>query len=146
MSKAARAIIIENKKLLVMHRNKYGSKYFTLVGGRVNDDETIEQALVREIKEETGLNITSYRLVFIEEHGDPYNEQYIYLCNVSPFESVAIQETSEENYMNRLDMNTHELIWVEASSFDKIPFRTIHLQNAIVAALEKNFPSEPMKL
>jgi ADP-ribose pyrophosphatase YjhB (NUDIX family) len=146
MSKAARAIIIENNKLLVMHRNKYGSEYFTLVGGRVNDGETTEEALLREIKEETGLNITAHRLVFIEEHGEPYNEQYIYLCSVAPFEGVAIQETSEENFMNKLDMNTHEPIWVEKSSFPRIPFRTIHLQNAIVAALKKDFPLEPVKL
>src|ERR1700761_7300853 len=80
MAKAARAIITENHKILVMYRNKYGSEYFTLVGGKVADDETTEQALARELKEETGLRVTSARLVFTEEHPEPYNQQYIYVC------------------------------------------------------------------
>ena len=75
MSKAARAIVVQDGKILVMHRNKYGSEYFTLVGGRVNEGESLEQALVREVREETGLSVTGVRLVFIEEHPAPYNEQ-----------------------------------------------------------------------
>jgi ADP-ribose pyrophosphatase YjhB (NUDIX family) len=96
MSKAARAIIIEDNKILVMHRNKYGSEYYTLVGGRLEDGETLEQGLQREVKEETGLDVTSARLVYFEEHAAPYNEQYIYLCQVGPHEPVAVQESSEE--------------------------------------------------
>jgi ADP-ribose pyrophosphatase YjhB (NUDIX family) len=71
MSKAARAIIIDGERFLVMYRNKYGSEYFTLVGGRVGESETVEQALMREVKEETGLDVTAARLVFIEEHPEP---------------------------------------------------------------------------
>src|SRR5262249_55189295 len=108
MAQAARAIIIEGDKTLVMHRNKYGSEYFTLVGGRVADGETTEQALMRELKEETGLDVTAARLVFIEEHPEPYNQQYIYLCEVAPHADVAVQETSEEGFMNRLDSNVHK--------------------------------------
>jgi len=146
MGKAARAIVIEGNKILVMHRNKYGSEYFTLVGGRVNDNETTEQALVREIKEETGLDITKARLVFFEQHPAPYNEQYIFLCEVAPHESVAIQETSEEGFMNRIDINVHKPLWSELSAFSKLPFRTPQLQNAIAEAFKKGFPQEPIKL
>jgi len=53
MSKAARAIVVQDGKILVMHRNKYGSEYFTLVGGRVNEGEPLEQALcVRSAKKQ----------------------------------------------------------------------------------------------
>jgi len=146
MGKAARAIVIEGNKILVMHRNKHGSQYFTLVGGRVNDNETIEQALVREVKEETGLEVIRARLVFVEEHPAPYNEQYIFLCEVAPHESVAIQDTSEEGFMNRIDINIHKPLWSELSSFSKLPFRTPQLLDAITEALKKGFPEEPRKL
>ncbi|HUC90194.1 MAG TPA: NUDIX hydrolase [Patescibacteria group bacterium] len=146
MRKAARAIIIEDGKILVMHRNKYGSKYFTLVGGRMNDDETPEQALVREIKEETGLQITAAQLVFIEEHQAPSNEQYIYLCEVAPHAEVAIQDTSEEGIMNTYDMNIHQPCWVGTRVFSTIPFRTPQLQDAIAKALKKGFPKQAIKL
>ena len=146
MAKAARAIIVENNKVLVMYRNKHGSEYFTLVGGRLNGDETPEQALVREVMEETGLTVTNYRLVFTEEHPAPYNDQYIFLCEIAPHDNVAIQDTSEEAFMNKISINVHKPVWAEAKSFASLPFRTIELQKAIIRALEKGFPSEPIKL
>lgn len=146
MGKAARAIIIENNKFLAMHRNKYGSEYFTLVGGRVQEGETTEQALVREIKEETGLDIIEARLVFTEHHPEPYNEQYIYVCKVAPHGDIKIQEASEEGFMNRLDMNIHTPYWINLKSFATLNFRTPQLQSAIVQALQKGFPTQPIEL
>ena len=129
-----------------MHRNKYGSQYYTLVGGRIADDETPEQGLVRELREETGLTVIAARLVYIEEHASPYNEQYIYLCDVAPHAEVAIQEYSEEGVMNKYDMNTHQPHWVGTRAFANLPFRTPQLQEAIVKAFKKGFPKEPVKL
>lgn len=146
MAKAARAIVIEDGKILVMHRNKYGSEYFTLVGGQAADGETIEQTLAREVQEETGLVVTGARLVFTEEHPEPYNQQYIYVCDVAPHDTIAIQDTSEEGFMNRLDANVHKPLWVESASFGKLPFRTPNLQAAIVAGLRKGFPDQAINL
>ncbi|HSW99115.1 MAG TPA: NUDIX domain-containing protein [Candidatus Saccharimonadales bacterium] len=146
MRKAARAIIIEDGKMLVMQRNKYGSEYVTLVGGRANDDETLEQTLVREVWEETGLQVVAATLMFIEEHPEPYNEQYIYYCNVAPHGEALVQANSEEGQMNQYDMNTHKLLWANLSSFEHLNFRTPQLQKAIVEALRKGFPKEPVKL
>ena len=146
MTKASRAIIIEDNKLLVMQRNKYGSEYFTLVGGRVAEGESAEDALVREVQEETGLRVIEYQPVFIEEHAAPYNEQYIYLCEVAPHDSVTIQDASEEGRMNRLGANMHAPFWVSLKSFATLPFRTPQLQKAIIEALKKGFPAQPIKL
>jgi 8-oxo-dGTP diphosphatase len=146
MRKAARAIIFEGDKILVMHRNKYGSQYYTLAGGRINDHETYEQGLIREIREETGLTVTAARLVYIEEHVAPYNEQYIYLCEVTAHKPIAIQEESEEGNMNKYAMNTHQPQWVGVRAFANLPFRTPQLQEAILKAFKKGFPKEPLKL
>jgi 8-oxo-dGTP diphosphatase len=146
MANAARAIIIEDGKLLVMHRNKYGSEYFTLVGGQIAEGEGAEQALARELKEETGLILTGARFVFYEDHAEPYNKQYIYLCEVAAHGEVAVGADSEEGRMNKLDMNTHKPLWVATASFDRLPFRTPNLQNAILNSLRKGFPAEPVRL
>jgi len=146
MGKAARAIIVQDGKILVMHRNKEGSEYFTLVGGRANATETAEQALVREVMEETGLTVTESRLVFFEKHSPPYNEQYIFLCKVAPHESVMIQSTSEEGLMNRIGINTHKPVWASTEAFSHLHFRTPQLQDAIAHGLKKGFPNEPLEL
>ena len=147
MRKAARAIIIEGDKILVMHRNKEGSQYFTLVGGRVDDTETIEQGLVREVKEETGLDVIAYQLVYVEEHPAPYNEQFIYVCQVAPHgNEIAVQDGSEESILNNFGANTHTPLWASLSSFKGLQFRTPQLQEAILHALKKGFPKSPIKL
>lgn len=146
MRTAVRAIIIENDNLLVMHRNKEGNQYFTLVGGLVSDNETVEQALKRKVHEETGLNILKYRLVFSEEHAHPYNDQYIYLCEVAEHQPIAIQSQSEESYLNQIGISTHEPRWVGKKSFPILPFRTPQLQKAICDSLRNGFPDQPLKL
>lgn len=146
MSNAARAIIIEDGKILVMYRNKYGSEYYTLVGGRQNDSETIEQALVREVKEETGLDVTGARLVYVEKHPAPYNEQYIFVCTIAPHGDVQIQDTSEEGFMNRIDLNVHSPRWVDVHAFAHLPFRTPQLHQAILDALKHDFPTKAVTL
>lgn len=146
MGKAARAIIIENDNLLVMHRNKHGTQYYTLVGGKLSDGETPEQAVIREVKEETGLGVTKARLVFTEKHPEPYNDQFIFLCEVAPHDEVKIQSYSEEALMNRVGINTHTPLWVAAKHFSRLPFSTMQLQKAIVEALQKGFPKDPKAL
>jgi ADP-ribose pyrophosphatase YjhB (NUDIX family) len=146
MANAARAIIIKDGKILVMHRDKHGSQYYTLVGGRVNDGEALEETVKREVKEETGLEVTSSRLVFIEEHPSPYNNQYIFLCEVAPHDDIGLQSNSEEALMNRIGINLHTPQWMDLQHFEKLPFNTIQLQKAIVGALKNGFPEEPVKL
>lgn len=146
MRQAARAIIIEGSKILVMHRNNEGNEYFTLVGGRVNDGETSLQALEREVMEETGLKVIAADLVFVEEHPEPYNEQFTYLCNVAPHNGVAIQDASEEAALNKLTINMHQPMWVDITSFKRLAFRTPQLQTAILESLVQGFPANPVRL
>lgn len=146
MAKAVRTIIIENNQMLVMLRNKYGSEYFTLIGGQVKENETLEEALVREIREETGLTITSARPVYYEPHPEPYNEQYIYLCQVAPHGEITLQHDSEEGSMNNMEMNIHTPMWVGVNSFERLNFRTPQLQAALVKAFKKGFPQQVVRL
>ncbi len=146
MGKAVRAIIIKDNKLLAMHRNKEGSQYYTLVGGRVNDGETLEQALKREVKEETGLEVTAARLVFTEDYPEPYNSQFIYLCEVAGADQVALTAGSEEEQLNRLGYNVHTPVWLEMGSFERVHFRTPQLQRALADSLRKGFPENPKAL
>ncbi len=50
-------IIKDNKVLMILRKNKPDSGYYNLVGGRMEEGETVPQAIIREIQEETGLNV-----------------------------------------------------------------------------------------
>ena len=66
---AAGAIIIQGEKiLLVRYNDRHGGSYLVGPGGGVHsDDESVTQALTREVKEETGLEVSPYKLLLIED-------------------------------------------------------------------------------
>ncbi len=53
----AAIVIIEDGRLLLMHRIKQGKDYYVLPGGNIKKSETPAIACVRETREETGLNV-----------------------------------------------------------------------------------------
>lgn len=60
------AIIIHDNKLLMVKNSK--SPYFYSVGGRVKLHETAEDAVIREVFEETGLHMEVEKLGFVHEN------------------------------------------------------------------------------
>lgn len=55
MTKGARAIIIENNKVLLV-KHSYQDQFF-LPGGKVNKGETYDAGLIRELKEELNMDV-----------------------------------------------------------------------------------------
>lgn len=53
----AAVIITQADQLLLLYRYKNGRTYYVIPGGTLEPDETLTQAAVREVKEETGLEI-----------------------------------------------------------------------------------------
>lgn len=70
--KSARTIIIRNKKILLMHRIKEGRDFYTLIGGKIEKNETPTEAIIREVKEETSLNILEYDFLYEKEDSKKY--------------------------------------------------------------------------
>jgi 8-oxo-dGTP diphosphatase len=139
MRTAARAIIIKDDQLLVMDRNKFGTKYCALVGGGVDMGETIEQALVREIREETSLEISNPRLVIIEDAGDIFGTQYIYLCDYLSGE-VKLDPLSTEAQINEAGQNIYNPIWLPLKDLEAANLLPLQLKEAVIGFIKNGFP------
>jgi 8-oxo-dGTP diphosphatase len=55
MRTRAGIILIEDDKVALIERHRAGLEYYVLPGGGVDEDETPEQAAVREAREELGV-------------------------------------------------------------------------------------------
>lgn len=60
------AIILKDGKFLMVKNDR--EKYFYSVGGRIKFGETAQEAVVREVLEETGVRMEIDRLGFVHEH------------------------------------------------------------------------------
>ena len=54
----AGAVLIEDDKVALIERFRGGNHYYVFPGGGVDEGETIEEAAIREMEEETGLRVT----------------------------------------------------------------------------------------
>jgi 8-oxo-dGTP diphosphatase len=105
------AIILENDSgefLLYLRDNKPGIPFpdhWDLIGGHVEEGETPEEALVREVKEELDIDIKEY--TFYKKYecltGDAYeNIKYIYTGKINLLiEEVTLLEGVRPQYFTR---------------------------------------------
>ena len=145
MRKAVRAVVVKDDSLLVMHRNKFGEEYYTLIGGGISIGETPEQALLREVHEETNLSVSNPRLVYVEQAGDPYGDQFIYLCDYTGGE-VALPADSTEAKIHALGANLYEPVWLPIKKLAGVSFVSEALKDTLVSALTQGFPSQPQTI
>jgi len=105
------AIILENDKgdfLLALRDNKSWipfPNHWDLIGGHVEEGETPEEALVREYKEELGLELKEYRFYkeFLCLKGDAFeNIKYIYTGKINlPIDEITLYEGQYARYFTK---------------------------------------------
>lgn len=104
-------IIFENDKgelLLYLRDGKPGIPFpyhWDLIGGHLEEGETPEEALVREVKEEINIDLGGYK--FFREYlcleGDAYpNIKYIYTGKIDmPVEEITLNEGERLQYFSK---------------------------------------------
>jgi len=110
------AIIIRGDSILLMHRRKKGKEYWVFPGGGVEDYETVEEGLVREVKEETNLDVLHIREKVMIYNEASEKEEPFFICKVSDGTPEIV---GEEKHQNRPE-NFYELQWVKISDIEKI--------------------------
>lgn len=145
MRRAVRAIIIRDDQLLVMHRNKFGTEYDTLPGGNIELGESPEQALYREVLEETQVSFKSPRLVILEHAGDPYGDQYIFLCEYVSGEP-ELHPDAEERRINALGRNLYKPSWVSLAELPEKPLVSQKLKEQLLHCHQNGWPTVPVEI
>jgi 8-oxo-dGTP diphosphatase len=116
--KTIAAIILENDRgelLLALRDNKSWipfPNHWDLIGGHVEEGETPEEGLKREIKEELDIEISDYSFYkkYVCLEGDAYaNTKYIYQGKINiPIEEITLLEGQRAQYFSREEINNLE--------------------------------------
>jgi 8-oxo-dGTP diphosphatase len=97
--------------LLYLRDNKPGIPFpncWDLFGGHVEEGETTEEALIREVKEELGITLGEFR--FFKRYecltGDAYpNEKFIFAGRINiPIEDMTLFEGERPQYFKRSEI------------------------------------------
>ena len=112
--------IEKDEKYLMLHRvkkeNDLNKDKWIGVGGKFEPGETPEECLLREVKEETGLTLTSYKfrgiITFIS---DEWGIEYMHLFTADAYEGELPEHKMK-------DCEEGELVWVPKKEIE-----TLHL-------------------
>lgn len=121
----AGAIIVKKGKLLMVGNER--SDYYYSVGGRIKFGETAEEAVIREVEEETGVRMEIDRLGFVHENfflGDAETNRgkviheisfFFYMKVPDEFEPVCNSFTEDDKKENLywVDVNTEKKYYPE---------------------------------
>lgn len=118
ISPAAIAIIHHEdfQKILLVKRRDV--PVWVLPGGGIDLNETPEEAVIREVKEETGLDISIERLA---AHYSPVNRlsapTFVFVCSILGGKLTTSLETKEVDFFSVSDISSHlfplHFLWLQ---------------------------------
>ena len=125
-------ILIEDGCLLLVKQDVSTARHWALPGGKLEYGETIEQCLVREIKEETGLAVKVKELLYITDRFRHMNNHVVHIAFL--VERVG-EKSPAENWQHQDLKEVREVKMVSVSELTDYGF-----SSAFYRLVKDNFP------
>jgi 8-oxo-dGTP diphosphatase len=135
---AARAVIIRNEHLLLL-RKEGGDRpeRYALPGGGQDTGETLQQALVRECREEIGTTVSIERLLFVADFFKPRDSAPPSIRHVL---ELMFQCSVPGDYIptsgHHPDKHQTGVVWMPLGELDRIQLFPASLARHIIDALQ----------
>ncbi len=135
-------IVLKKSKILLINRKKNYKEYYVFPDGSVGENETSEKALIRELKEETSVNVKIDRLVYVHDYGS--SRQVYYLCNYQGGRPRLAGGSIERQRM-KTKKDFYQPLWIEASQLPNLLLYPLEIRDWLIDDIKNGFPSEPKK-
>lgn len=115
------AVIVQEGRVLLVQRGREPLKgRWSIPGGLIEIGEMLHEALVREVREETGLEVEPIELVElldrIHREGERVRYHYViadYLCRVVGGMLKAADDADAVRWVERAEWNSHSALMLE---------------------------------
>ncbi len=123
---SAKALVIRDGKMAAIRIRDAGEEWYIMPGGGMEAEETLEEAVRREVLEELGLEVECGELLFVIEgvHGEAFHRVDLV------FECRIVSEAPEA--AAHRDTNQVGVDWLDISSLNKQPLYPSRLRRQIM--------------
>jgi mutator protein MutT len=133
------AILIKEDEVLLMHRRNE-KEYFTFPGGGVENGEKIEDAVLRELREETTIEAKINKLLYRHIY-DNDTEQYFYLCDYISGEPKLGEDSEEKKRMSE-ENEFYNPLWVKIERLRDMLVYPLEIRDLLLKDFKIGFVNE----
>jgi ADP-ribose pyrophosphatase YjhB (NUDIX family) len=142
---SAKAIIVEDGRLLTLRKERAGRSYYVLPGGSQRHGETLSEAVAREVREEVGARIEVGRLLHVRDYvarRHEFADQTPGLHRIELFFACRLLEPADLSGGPAPDRRQVGVEWMPLDALAEAPF----YPQALIPILQGEWPDAPVYL
>jgi len=127
LNNSSRGLLKENDKVLFIEYKINDEVFYSLPGGTVEVGESLEECVIREFGEETGLNIEVGDLILLNEFisPQPNSKSERWKNGIHQIESIfLVERNSNENIKTipNYDIGMQGLVWLDIHKLQEVKY------------------------
>ena len=135
------AILVKDDKVLLMHRTRDGKEFWVFPGGGKEENETVEEAVVREVEEEASMKCKIVKLLYTHIYSDLGHKQFHYLCEYLTGKP-KLGDFNEFETMKNEDQS-YEPVWMKIEDLSKKLLYPLEIRDWLIQDYRLIFKDAP---
>jgi len=123
---SAKAIIVNNKRILLIRKEQDEKVYYTFPGGGQNHNESLEETVKRECLEEVGYDVLVGDIIFIRDYianNHEFRDKSPDFHQLEMMFECTVLNINDQHEITEADENQTGMVWL---SVDEIPTANIY--------------------